>query len=169
MQRPDPSEYDPYYALYIDQVEDGDILETLVKSVAETVMLLRDVPPEWMRHRYAPEKWSLGEVLGHVIDAERVFGYRALVFARGDSSPLPSMEQDDYVTAGNFGQRTLGDLTEEFAHQRASLAVLFRSFDDETWMRRGTASGFEFTVRAVAYILAGHAHHHAAVVRERYL
>ncbi len=118
--------------------------------------------------RYAPGKWTVKEVLGHVTDAERIFAYRALRIARGDQTPLASFEQDDYVRGGNFAERTLADLAEEFGLVRAASIALFRSLQREAWQRRGVASEKEVTVRALAFIVAGHEIHHRLILEERY-
>ena len=169
MTRPDPSECAPYYNGYISEVGEGDIIEILRNQLVETTDLLRGVSEETGVYRYQPDKWSVKEVIGHLIDAERVFAYRALCFARNDKNPLPSMEQDDYVKFSNFDSRFLRDLLEEFRHVRLSSILLFESFDDEVLMRKGTASGFEFTVRTFPYIIAGHEKHHQRILKERYL
>ena len=122
-----------------------------------------------LNYRCAPGKWSIKEVIGHLVDSERVFAYRALCFSRNDKNPLPSMEQDDYVTYGNFDRRTLQDLGDEFRYVRLSSIILFKSFDKEIELRRGTASGFEFTVRTFPYIIAGHVEHHLKILKDRYL
>jgi uncharacterized damage-inducible protein DinB len=118
--------------------------------------------------RYAPDKWTVKEVLGHVIDAERIFTYRALRIARGDETPLPSFEQDDYVKNGGFSARTLADLGEEFDAVRGASISLFRSFDEAAWGRRGTASQKQVTVRALGFITAGHQIHHRMILEENY-
>lgn len=169
MPRPVPGDYAEYYHGYIERVPDGDIVAFLDAQRVELCDFVRSMDESMGDFRYAEGKWTVKEVVGHVIDCERVFGCRALVFARGDRSPMPSMEQDDYVASGNFAARTLGDLADEFDALRSSHVVLFRSFGDEVWARRGTASGFEFTTNAIAWILAGHALHHAGVLEERYL
>jgi hypothetical protein len=169
MERPARGEYADYYHLYVSRVPDGDIVDILDAQRDEFESLLRGLEPGRGRHRYADEKWSIAEVAGHIVDTERLFGSRALAFARGDKTPLPAFEQDDYVARANFDKRSLADLADEFQYLRNSLLALFRSFDDEIWARRGTASGFEFTVRAVPYILAGHLKHHVGVLQERYL
>lgn len=167
MARPDRSEYADYYHLYVDRVPDGDILRTLAVQREAFDGFLREVPEARGDHRYAEGKWTVKDVVGHIVDTERVLGVRALVFARGDRTPLPGFEQDDYVAGGNFAERTLADLASEFAALRESHLVLFRSFGDDIWLRRGRASGCEFTTRAIAWILAGHVMHHATVL-ERY-
>lgn len=169
MLRPDRSEYADYYHGYIARVPDGDIVETLEAQRRDAGSFLLSVPEGRGGYRYAEGKWTLKDVIGHVVDAERVFGFRALAFARRDPAAIPGMEQDDYVAAGRFAARSLESLREEFDGLRRSHVALFGSFDDGTWSRRGTASGVDFTVRAVAWILAGHAFHHLAVIRERYL
>lgn len=120
-------------------------------------------------HRYAAGKWSLKDVVAHIVDTERVFAYRALCFARNDSGPFPSMEQDNFVRFGNFANRSLKSIVDEYRFLRQSNIVLFRSFDDEISMRKGIASGTEMTVRAIAYIIAGHERHHVSVIQEKYL
>jgi hypothetical protein len=119
--------------------------------------------------RYAPDKWSIKELIGHIIDGERVFAYRLLCFARQDQTPLPGFEQDDYVRAGNFDNRQWSDLVEEFELVRRANLSLLRSLDEEAWMRRGTANDDEVSVRALAYIIAGHETHHMQILRTRYL
>ena len=138
-------------------------------QVEETLSLLAGIPPEQADHRYAPEKWSIKEVVGHVIDTERTFAYRALCFARKDPAQLPSFEQDQYAEFSNAADRPLPDLADELRVVRKSHVVLFKSFDEASWTRKGVASGFEFSVRALPYIIAGHEIHHRQVLEERYL
>jgi uncharacterized damage-inducible protein DinB len=167
--RPGRDEYAPYYEKYVSLVPAGDIVSTLERQLTETLALLRSVPEERADSSYEPGKWSVKELVGHVCDTERVFSHRALRFARGDRTPLPGYEQDDYVRAANFGMRTLASIAEEFARVRASTVALFQSFDEEAWARRGTANDNEVSVRALAHILAGHELHHINILRERYL
>lgn len=167
--RPAADDYAPYYGRYIDQVPDGDVLRLLEDQIADTAQLLGDIAEERASHRYAPGKWSIKEVVGHLSDAERIFAYRALRIARGDETPLPGFDQEPYVTAGNFDRRTLADLTAEFSSVRAATLTLFRGLDEEAFMRRGTASGVVFTVRALPYIIAGHERHHVTILRQKYL
>jgi len=169
MDRPGRDEYAEYYHTYVGRVPQGDIVDILTAQHGEFAALVRSIPEARGDHRYAEGKWTVKEVVGHVVDAERVFGCRMLAFARGDRTRLPSFEQDDYVAGGNFDSRTLGSLADEFESLRASHLVLLRSFDDEISKRSGIASDNPFTVRSIAYILAGHAAHHAGVLRERYL
>ena len=167
--RPDASEHLPYYGKYVDRVPDGDLLQTLRTQLDETLALVRGLPEERGGHRYAPGKWSIREVLSHVIDAERIFAYRALRIGRGDATPLASFDENAYAAASNADARTLADLAEELAHVRLGNLALFRSLDDEALARRGTASGGEVSVRALAWIIAGHERHHVSLLRERYL
>lgn len=167
--RPDASEYAEYYGRYVSLVPDGDISAILTEQLRATRSLLEAVSESQADSAYAPGKWTIKEVLGHIIDGERVFAYRALRIARGDRTPLPGFEQDDYVRNGSFGERTLADLVEEFECVRRSTLHLLRSFNEESWSRRGTASDNEVSVRALAFIIAGHERHHANVLREKYL
>jgi hypothetical protein len=167
--RPAADEYAPYYGRYIDRVPDGDLCATLEAQLAETLTLVRSLPEARGAFRYAPGKWSIKGVVGHVIDTERIMSYRALRIGRGDATPLPGFEQNDYVPTGHFDQRTLADLCVELAAVRAATVHLFRHFDPVALARRGTASGNPVTTRALAYIIAGHERHHRAILQEKYL
>lgn len=167
--RPSADEFAPYYGRYINAVPDGDVLALLERQIGETLALLRTIPEARGSHRYAPGKWSIKEVLGHMADTERVFAYRALRFARGDRTPLPGFEQNDWVPFSNADARPLGELAEELRLVRGATVALFRGLDDAALARRGTASGVEFTTRALAWIIAGHERHHLRVLGERYL
>ncbi len=169
MNRPAQSEHAPYYSRYIDLVPDGPIVEVLRSQVRETMELLRSIPEAKGNHAYAPGKWTIKEVFGHVIDSERVFSYRALRIGRGDATPLPGFEQDDYVPQGGFASRTLQDLADELEVVRRATLLLFEGFPKDAWARMGTASGNPVSVQALAYIIAGHERHHVKVLRERYL
>lgn len=169
MNRPQKSECEEYYFTYINQVPEGDIFEIMETQMPETISMLENLSDKKAEYRYQANKWSVKEVLSHVIDVERVFAYRALCIARNDPAALPSMEQDDYVKFGKFEQRKIKDLCEEFRHVRLGNIVMFKSFDEEVLMRKGIASGFEFTVRSFPFIIAGHERHHQKVLRDRYL
>ena len=166
---PENSEHAPYYARYISLVESTDILDTLADQPHETVSLLSRFTEDHGDDRYQPEKWSVKEVLGHVIDTERIFAYRALRIARNDKTPIEGFEQDDYVPYGLFGRRSLNDLIEEFNCVRHASLLLFRNLDADAWSRRGIASENEVSVRAIAYIIAGHELHHRKILKEKYL
>ena len=167
--RPEANEYAPYYERYVSLVPDADPVETLERQGAETLALLRGLSEEQGAHRYEPGKWSVKQLVGHVSDGERIFSYRALAFARGDLQALPGMEQDEWVAGVDFDARTLSSLADEFETVRAATLHLLRHLSPEAWARRGTASGNEVTVRALAYVIAGHEAHHVRVLRERYL
>lgn len=167
--KPDETEYLSYYGRYISLVPDGDILTLLSKQREATIALLRSIPESQANFRYAPDKWSIKELVGHVIDTERIFAYRALRFARNDKTPLPGFEQDDYIRHASFDDCALGDLASEFESVRQSSLFLFKHLDKEAWMRRGVASESEVSVRALAYIIAGHELHHREILRSRYL
>jgi uncharacterized damage-inducible protein DinB len=167
--RPDETEYQSYYGKYVSLVRGDDILGTLGSQLPETLALLRGVPESQGNFRYADGKWSVKELVGHMIDAERIFAYRALRFARGDQTPLPGYEQDDYIRHASFDACALGDLAAEFESVRRATLFLLRHLDAAAWTRRGVASESEVSVRALAYIIAGHELHHAGVLRERYL
>ena len=167
--RPSPEEYDHHYAGYVRTVPDGSILDFLETRRDELVGLLDSVPADLETYRYAPGKWSLREVVGHVTDTERVFAYRTLAIARGDTTPLPGMFQDDYAAAAPHANRPLSDLVHEFVTVRNATLSLVRSFGPEIADRRGTASGWPVTVRALVWIIAGHERHHAYVLADRYL
>jgi hypothetical protein len=166
--RPDASEHAPYYSRYVDLVPDGDILATLATQIGGTLAELRKVSEADSLKRYAPGKWSIREVLGHMIDTERVFAYRALRFARGDRKNLLSFEQDEYVATAQFDRRPWSGLLEEFEAVRRSNLLMFRALGDEAWARQGVANGNPMSVRAAAYVIAGHELHHLRILREHY-
>jgi DinB superfamily len=169
MNRPDRNETAEYYLTYINQVPDGDIGQILERQEPDTVQLLRGVPEERSLHRYAPDKWSIREVVSHINDTERMFVFRALWFARGFDSPLPSFDQNVAIRGAAADERPLNSHIDEFRAVRAATVALFRDLSADAWMRRGVASGNPFTVRALAYITAGHMAHHVRLLRERYL
>jgi uncharacterized damage-inducible protein DinB len=166
--RPQSTEYAAFYETYVSLIPGKDILATLEAQHVQMMQLFAGRSERDGNFRYAAGKWTVKEVLGHVIDAERIFTYRALRFARADQKPLQSFEQDDYVRVAGSRERTLGDLTEEFALVRGASIALFRSLREEAWERRGVASNNEVTVRALAYITAGHELHHRRILEERY-
>lgn len=167
--RPEAGEYAPYFERYISLVPDGDIVTVLNEQMDETLGLLRDIPEERAGFRYAPDKWSIKELLGHIIDAERIFAYRALRFARKDETPLPGFEQDDYIEHASYDDCRLSELAAELESVRRSTIFLFKHLAKEAWLRTGTANESEASVRAIAYMIAGHERHHCAILRERYL
>jgi hypothetical protein len=167
--RPTESEYAPDYQGYIDQVSESDILPVLRAQMDELDVLLERVEPHQETFRYAEGKWSIREIVGHLIDGERVFGYRAFCIGRGEQQNLPGFDQDDYMLTSHYDQIELEDLVSELRLIRLGNIAMFRIFDEESWNRVGTANGNEITARAIAFIIAGHLRHHMNVLRERYL
>ncbi len=168
-QRPDSNEYAPYYAGYVQQVPEDDIQALLVAQATHLQDLLRGVTEAQAESRPAPGEWTLKEIIGHLSDVERVFAYRAFRFARNDATPLSGFEQDDYVRAAGYNTRTLTDLIDEWILLRQVSAHLFRTLRPEDWLRRGQSSTAEFSVRAIAYILVGHASGHLTDIATKYL
>src|SRR5271167_247512 len=166
--RPESGEYAPYYDRYISLIPGTDILGTLDAQRRQTMLLLSGREESDGDFRYAPDKWSAKEVLGHVCDTERIFAYRALRISRADSTPIEGFEQDDYVRNGPFANRPLADLVEDFIAVRRATLSLLRNLDEPAWMRRGVANKNEVTVRALAYIIAGHELHHRRILEEKY-
>jgi hypothetical protein len=167
--RPQPTEAATYYFTYIDLVPGEDILPVLEDQLDSSLALFSTISEEKSLHRYAPEKWSIRQLLNHVTDTERAFAFRTLWFARGFSTPLPGIDQE-IAAAGAAADRVgWGDHVEEFRRVRLSTIALFRNLPPNAWMRTGIASDNPFTVRALAYITAGHVAHHIAVLSQRYL
>lgn len=164
---PAPDEYHAYYEKYVSLVPRGPVTDRLGAGVGETLDPLRGLSDDEARSRQAPSTWSFKEVVGHLIDTERILSYRAVRVARGDATPLPGFEQDDYVRAARFDDPPLADLLAEFQAVRAATVWQFRNLDAPAWMRRGTADGKPVSVRALAHIIAGHERHHAAILRDR--
>lgn len=165
--RPEADEYAPYYERYVAAAGD-DVLGLLARQAAALRNLCAGLTDAEALHRYAPEKWSVKELLGHVCDAERIFAYRALRIARGDATPLPGFEENAYVAAAGTDARPLPEILDELDAVRAATLALVRSLPEGSYERRGTASGFEVSVRALVHIIAGHAEHHAGILRDRY-
>ena len=166
---PDRTEAADYYFTYIDQVGPRDIREILRAQKAETLAFLQSIDDAKSLHRYAPDKWSIREVVSHLNDTERVFVFRALWFARGFDSPLPSFDQGVAISSAAADKRSWTSHIEEFGSVREATLAFFENLPVEAWTRRGIASGNPFTVRALAYISAGHVTHHMAVLQTRYL
>jgi hypothetical protein len=166
--RPNSSEFIPYYSRYIDLVPDGDLLALFETQHRATQEMLAPLTPEQAKHRYACGKWSVTEVIGHLGDVERIFTYRALRFARNDTTALPGFDENLYVPAGRFDECSLGDVAAEFATVRAATMTLFRGLGADALARSGLADGQPITVRALAYIIAGHEKHHVTILKSRY-
>jgi hypothetical protein len=168
IRRPEATEYAPSYGAYVSQVPAGDLLAILEDQRRDTQLLLAALPEATALHRYAPGKWSVKEVVGHLSDSERVFSYRALRFARGDAQPLVGFDEQAWVPAAGFDRRALPDLLAELNAVRRATIALFRGCDAAALARKGLANNREITVRALAYVIAGHERHHVAILRERY-
>ena len=167
--RPQGDEYAPYYATYVSKVSDGDILQTLESQVAEYRRTLGNLSEDKSLYRYSPGKWTVKEVVGHVIDSERVFAYRALRFARADETALPGFDENHFVANASFNSLSLASLLDEFEAVRRGNVALFRTFTPEIAARKGTANSLSISVRAIVWITAGHAAHHMGILREKYL
>jgi hypothetical protein len=168
--RPEPGEYAGYAKADIDFVPGDDIVKTLGTQLEHTMQTLEPIQDEQAgRLSYAPGKWNLKEVVGHLSDDERIFAYRALCVARNDSRSLPGFDENDYVRFANFNARTFPDLLKEFRIVRAASITLFESLSAEEWMRRGMVNGYSATVRGLAFHMAGHELHHMRIVTEKYL
>lgn len=166
--RPEPGEYAPYYDRYIALISGSDILTTLDSERRKTMLLLSGRDEEDGNIRYAKDKWTAKEVLGHVCDTERVFAYRVLRIARGDRTPMEGFEQDDYVRNGPWGRVALAEVIEDYIAVRRATLTLLRSLDEAGWLRRGIANKNEVSVRAIAYLIAGHEVHHRGILEEKY-
>lgn len=166
--RPEPGEYASSYEKYIRLYPGKDVVGALEAQRLQTMQLFAGRSERDGNFRYAVDKWTVKDVVGHITDSERIFTYRALRIARGDQTPIEGFEQDDYVRGGGFNERTLASLVEEFAQVRGATLALVRSFGEDAWLRRGTANKNEVSVRALAFITAGHELHHRQILEERY-
>lgn len=167
---PRPGEYPAYASMYIDLLPaDGRLLEHLRENLRRTLALVRALPEHLLLHRYAAGKWTVKEVLVHIVDDERIYAYRALRFARGDRTELPGFEQDDYARQSAANERGIASIMAEYEAVRHATIALFAGLPDEAFTRGGVANGHHATVRALAYHIAGHELHHVRLLRERYL
>lgn len=169
MPRPDLSRVPEWYHRYINQVQENELIEALEKQASSVIPFLENIPVVKRDYRYAEGKWTIKEVLQHIIDAERIFAYRALCFARKEATPLPGFDENSYADNSKAAKRDWNDLMEEFKIVRRSTQILFGSFDDEQMETTGTASGNLIYVMAIGFIIAGHLNHHVTIIKERYL
>ena len=169
MRRPENNEYGEWYAGYVSSITEMDVVTVLAEQIEEIAGLYGSIDEAKGTFTYAEGKWTVKELLGHIIDAERVFGYRLHRFSHGDATPLSSFDQDIYVANGRSNSRTFADLIDEFVSQRRSNVALIRSFRQEDWNLTGIASDNPVSVRALAFIMAGHVRHHSSILKERYL
>ena len=168
--RPEDSEYAPYGKIYVERVEDSDLLRALTSQINDTEAVLTPLEDTFAAsYRYEPDKWTIKQIVGHMIDTERIFAYRILRVSRGDQTPLPAFEQNDYVTAEDFNSRSVSDLLDELKAVRQSTIRLVRRLNHDAWLRRGTVSGYSVTARGIAFMMAGHELHHKRIIREKYL
>ena len=168
MNRPDKTEYAPYYERYVSLVT-GDVADVLGSQTTRLQDMITGMPEEKGEFRYADGKWSVKELLSHLIDGERMFAYRVLRISRGDETPIEGFEQDGYIENAHSNQRSFAEILEEFSLLRRANMILFKNLTDEDWSRLGTASDAKVSVRALAYIMAGHIEHHLGILKERYL
>ena len=169
MTRPQPSEAAPYYSKYIDLITSENIVPAMETQMGETLEFLQGISEEKSQYSYEPGKWTIREVLNHVNDGERLFLYRAFWFARGFQDSLPSFDQDLAVKGAEANNTSWAELVEEFKNVRLATLSFFKTLPEEAWSRTGVASDYPFTVRSLAYIIAGHVAHHRNVLTERYL
>lgn len=167
--RPEKDEYNEFYQGYVSQVKNELNLHELETQIADLTAIYSPISEEKGLFAYSEGKWTIKEVLGHIIDAERVFAYRIFRISRQDKTPLESFDENEYVAKSRFNERTIAEMLEEFSLLRRANLLLLESFSENVWLYRGTASGFPISVRALAYIMFGHAAHHANILRERYL
>lgn len=167
--RPEPTECQEYYFMYIDRVPDGNVLEILQHQLDTTPAFLTAIEPAKLEYRYEPGKWCVKEIVGHLIDVERTFSYRAMCAARREPADLPSLEQEPYIRSSRYGIRPIADIVREYRTVREASLALFDSFDDDEWVRRVKACGWDFTARTFPFIIAGHEMHHRGVIEDKYL
>jgi hypothetical protein len=169
MKRPDQEEYAQFYANYVSLVPETDVNSALENQIGELENLFKEISEEKGNFAYAENKWTIKELLGHLIDGERVFSYRAFRISRNDQTPLAGFEENFYVANSNFAKRSLADLLEEFSLLRRANVLFFQNLPAEFWSRTGIASDAEVSVRALAYVMVGHIRHHLNILKERYL
>lgn len=169
IKRPEDSEYPPFYKTYISLIRTEDILYLLENQGDGFFAFIKEIEDSKADYRYAEGKWSVREVVGHIIEVERIMAYRALAISRGDQQSLPGMDENLYIEKSNYRNISLNDLAEEFKHVRKGNIYLFNSFTKEMVERKGIANGSEITVAALIYIAAGHLNHHVQILRDRYL
>lgn len=168
MQRPNETEYAPAYQSYVAHVPEEEILPAMRSQIDALDVLLDRVPPERETYAYAEGKWTIRQIIGHLIDGERVFGYRVLCIARGETQNLPGFDENEYMLSAPYENVELEDLLSEFRLVRLSTIAMLRALDETAWTRMGMANGAPVSVRALAYVMVGHTRHHMNVLRERY-
>jgi uncharacterized damage-inducible protein DinB len=169
MNRPNQNEYPNYAQKYIDLVKNDDIFKAMETQVIDMQEFFSMIPENKELYRYAEGKWTIKEVIGHIIDTERIFAYRALRLARRDQTPLPGFDENNYVENSNYNNRNLYNLAHEFALLRESNNVMFKFFDEETLLQTGLINNYSYSVRGLMFMIVGHTAHHIGVIKERYL
>lgn len=169
MQKPNVTEYAPYYQRYIDLITTDDVLSFYKLQADEIVALFTNLSEEQASFSYAEGKWTIKEVLAHIVDSERIFGYRVLAISRGDKNLLPGFDENEYVSKGKYENRSLKSLLSEYSHLSSANFELFKSLDEEMLSQKGTASGKEVTARAILFVTIGHEKHHLEIIKSRYL
>lgn len=169
MRKPTVTEYAPYHQRYIDLITTDDIFLFFKQQAEEIVALFTNLSEEQTSFRYADGKWTIKEVLAHIVDSERIFGYRVLAISRGEKNPLPGFAENEYVKNGKYENRSLKSLLAEYSHLSSANMVLFKSLDEEMLSQKGTASGKEVTARAILFVAIGHEKHHLEIIKSRYL
>jgi len=169
MLKPETSEYNPYYEKYISLIEEGELMNSLERQPSELRSLLKGLDEEKGKHAYADGKWSIKEVLSHLIDGERIFGYRVLRISRGDETPIEGFEQDGYIENSHANERSFEDLLEELSLQRKANLRMLKNLRNDDWKRFGTASQSPVSVHALGFIMAGHVRHHINILKDQYL
>lgn len=169
LQRPNPSEYLTYYDKYIQPLPDSGLLSYMSQQSESFIKFIESLNSDQLTLKYAPEKWTIKEVITHVNDIERIFAYRLLAIVRGEKKPMPGFNENEYISDANVANRTKENLIKEFSALRISNFALFESIENEDWLRQGQMSGSNTSVRAIAYIMVGHVDHHTNILKERYL
>lgn len=169
MTAPQPNEYAPFYEKYVSKIGDMDVIAILQDQLRQDIPTMLNLPADRHDHAYAPGKWTLKEVIGHMADTERIFAYRVMRIGRGDSTPLPGFDENMYVPNSRIGRRHFDDVVGELASVRMASLTLIESLDDEALAQFGTASGYPVSTKGVIYSLAGHWMHHTGIIRDRYL
>jgi uncharacterized damage-inducible protein DinB len=167
--RPEKDEYAHFYSTYVNLIPEGDIVQILKQQIEETSDLLNDISDQQASFRYAPGKWSLKEVIGHVADTERIMAWRLLCIARGETISLPGFDENSYVENASFNQQSMNELLESLGVVRLSTLHLLKGLHQEDWLRRGVANESDVSVRGLVSIIAGHELHHRTIIKERYL
>ncbi len=169
MQKPNVTEYAPYYQRYIDLITTDDIFSFFKQQTEEIVALFTNLSEEQASFRYAEGKWTIKELLAHIVDSERIFGYRVLAISRGEKNPLPGFAENEYVKNGKYENRSLQSFLSEYSYLSSANLELFKSLDEEMHAQKGTASGKEVTARAILFVTIGHEKHHLEIIKSRYL